>query len=197
MEIATELAFYTPSRQMGAQTGAFLVRTVGDPRAIVPALRDRIFGVHPDLPVISTIPMIERMGDSIGGQRYRARLIVVFAALAGLLAFMGIYGITIRSVARRTQEMGIRVALGAERLQVMRLVLHQGAGLAAAGAALGVLVSLFTGRLLESLLFGVSVSDPLTLLGIAVLVTGASVAASLPPSYRATRVDPMVALRTE
>lgn len=197
VDTATELAFYAPLRQLGAQTGSLLIRTEGDPVSIAPSLRERIFAIHPDLPITSTVPMLARMGDSIGAQRYRARLMAVFAGLAGLFAVMGIYGITARSVARRTQEMGIRVALGAERGQVMRLVLRQGVRLAAVGVLAGVAISLGTGRLIEAMLFGVSTSDPLTLVGIAALVVGASVVASLPPSYRATRVDPMVALRTE
>ncbi|MCZ6915687.1 MAG: ABC transporter permease [Gemmatimonadetes bacterium] len=197
VDTATELAFYAPLRQMRAQTGALLIRTDGDPMSIVPTLRERVFALHPDLPVTSTVPMLERMGDSVGAQRYRARLMAVFAGMAGLFAFMGIYGITARSVARRTREMGIRVALGAERTQVMRLVLRQGVRLSAIGVLAGIVVSLLTGRLIESMLFGVSTSDPLTLGGIAALVVGASVLASLPPAYRATRVDPMVALRNE
>ena len=197
VDTATEFAFYAPQRQMGAQSGALVIRVDGDPMSIVPTLRERLFAIHPDLPIISTVPLLERMGDSVGAQRYRARLMAVFAGMAGLFAFMGIYGITTRSVARRTHEMGIRVALGAERTQVMRLMLRQGIRLAAIGVLAGIVVSVLTGRLIESMLFGVSASDPLTLAGIAVLVVGASVLASLPPAYRATRVDPMVALRTE
>ena len=92
---------------------------------------------------------------------------------------------------------GIRVALGAERSQVMRMVLHQGLRLATVGAVAGVLVSIVSGRLIENLLFGVSTTDPLTMIGIVCLVTGASVVASLPPSYRATRVDPVAILKAD
>ena len=165
--------------------------------AIVPVLRESIWSVHPDLPITSTVPMTELMSASIGAQRYRARLMAVFAILAGVFAVMGIYGVTSRTVARRVREMGIRVALGAERRQVVWLVVRQGLRLAGAGVALGILISMAAGRLLASMLFGVSTGDPLTLIGIALLVTGAAVVASVPPSYRATRVDPMSALRAE
>ena len=130
-------------------------------------------------------------------QRYRARLMVVFSVLAGIFSMMGIYGVTSRSVARRIREMGIRIALGAERTQVRGLILRQAGRIAVVGAILGVLVSIIASRFIEDLLFGVSRTDPIALLGIGLLVGLASVLASWAPSRRATKVDPMVALRTE
>lgn len=130
-------------------------------------------------------------------QRYRARLMVVFAVLAAVVAAMGIYGVTARSVARRTREMAIRMALGAERRTVMTMVLRQGAVIAAIGAVIGIALSIFSTRLLSDLLYDVTAFDPMTLGIIAVLIGLASVLASLGPSRRATRVDPITALRSE
>jgi ABC-type antimicrobial peptide transport system permease subunit len=118
-----------------------------------------------------------------------------FGVLAGMFAMLGVYGLTARAVARRTREMGIRVALGAERAQVMGLVLRRGLALAAIGAGVGLAISLFATRVVESFLFGVSRLDPVSLVGIALVIALGSVVACLPPSRRATRVDPTVALR--
>jgi ABC-type antimicrobial peptide transport system permease subunit len=135
--------------------------------------------------------------DAVSEQRYRARLMVTFAVLAGLFALMGVYGVVARSVARRTREMGIRAALGAKRTDIHGLVLIQGFRLALFGAVLGVAVSWWATRFLEGMLFGVEAMDVATLVAIAALVGAASLAASLPPSRRATRVDPTEALRAE
>jgi ABC-type antimicrobial peptide transport system permease subunit len=118
-----------------------------------------------------------------------------FGALAGLFAMLGVYGLTARAVTRRTREMGIRVALGALGPQVMGLVLRRGLLLAALGAGIGLAISVFATRVVEGLLFGVSRLDPVSLVGIAVIIAAGSIVACLPPSRRATRVDPTVALR--
>jgi putative ABC transport system permease protein len=124
-------------------------------------------------------------------------LLVTFAAVALVLASIGIYGVMSFSVAQRTREMGIRMALGAQRSDVVRLIVSQGARLAALGAAVGLLGSILTGQLLAGLLFGVSPVDPLTLGGIAAVLLVIAVLASYLPARRATRADPGMTLRAE
>jgi putative ABC transport system permease protein len=124
-------------------------------------------------------------------------LLDVFAGVALLLAGVGIYGMVAYSVSQRLREMGIRIAMGAERGDVLRLVLGQGAKVAVLGIAVGIAMSSALTRLMASLLFGVSATDPLTFLGVAMLLTLAALAASCIPARRAMRVDPMVALRHE
>ena len=135
--------------------------------------------------------------DSLGENGLRTILLSVFAALALLLAALGIYGVISFSVAQRTHEMGVRAALGATRWDQMKLVLKNGMALAAAGLALGILGAIAVTRLLASLLFGVSPRDPWTLVFTSVLLAGVAAAACFIPARRAMKVDPMVALRYE
>lgn len=137
------------------------------------------------------------MADAITQQRFRTRLMVTFAGLAALFALLGIYGVTARAVAQRTRELAIRMALGAERRAVLAMVVRQGATLALGGAAIGLGLALVAGRFVRELLYDVSPTDPVAIGGIALLVAGASVAAGLFPARRATRVDPMEAMRAE
>jgi predicted permease len=197
LERETRYAFYVPMRQVGAQIGNLLIRVGGDPESVLPAVRERVWSVDPGIPVTSMTSFEALQADAVSEQRYRARLMVTFAVLAGLFALMGVYGVVARSVARRTREMGIRAALGAKRTDIHGLVLIQGFRLALFGAVLGVAVSWWATRFLEGMLFGVEAMDVATLVAIAALVGAASLAASLPPSRRATRVDPTEALRAE
>lgn len=197
LDAATELAYYVPARQDGLQVGSILIRAQGAPEPLIAPVRERIWSIDPSIPITGIRPLSDLVSASVSQQRYRARLMGVFALLAGLFAVMGIYGVTARSVGSRTRELAVRMALGAERAEVRSMVLAQGLHLAIAGAVLGIGLSVVMGRLLEGLLFEVSSTDPVTLVGIAVLVGLASVLASLPPSRQATRVDPMVTLRTE
>jgi predicted permease len=193
----TTYAFYAPARQVGPQVGSLIVRVRSslDPGRLGDEIRQRVAAVAPDVPVTSVTPFVHLIGDSTGSQRYRARLMTAFGALAGLFAMLGVYGLTARAVTRRTREMGIRVALGALGPQVMGLVLRRGLLLAALGAGIGLAISVFATRVVEGLLFGVSRLDPVSLVGIAVIIAAGSIVACLPPSRRATRVDPTVALR--
>lgn len=193
----TAYAFYVPARQMGAQEGSIVARITGDPSSVLPAVREAVWSVDPDLPITRVASMDELVSEAVGQQRYRARLMIVFAVLAALFAMMGVYGVTARSVARRMREMGIRVALGAERGDVLSLVLRQGFRLALWGAVLGVGIAWFVTAYLEDMLFGVGRQDPVSLLGTAALVGAASILASLAPGRRATRVDPIEVLRAE
>lgn len=137
------------------------------------------------------------MGGWLAERRFLLLLVGVFAAAALALAAIGIYGVVAFSVARRTQEIGVRMALGAQRGDVLRLVIGEGARMAAFGVAIGILASLGVTRLLSSLLFGIGTTDPLTFASIAVLLCLVALAASYIPARRAMRVDPMTALRYE
>jgi putative ABC transport system permease protein len=163
---------------------------------IVSAARGIFHDLAPDVPVkFSTFA--DEMGGWLADRRFLLLLVGLFAAAALALAAVGIYGVVAFSVARRTQEIGIRMAIGARRGNVLCLVLGEGARMAALGVVIGIGVSLEITRLLSTLLFGVSATDPLTFGGVAVLLSLVALAASYIPAHRATKVDPMVALRYE
>jgi putative ABC transport system permease protein len=191
------LQYYVPRRKMGGQFGAFVIRAGGDLSTVLAQVRERIWSVDPDLPVLSVLPLQERMRESLAQQRLGAQLMLGFSGVAVFLALLGVYGVTARTVARRTREMGIRVALGAEQSRVMAMILRQGVRLAFIGTGLGLVLSFGVMRVLESALYGTEPTDPLTLVLVAASVGVMSLVASLPSSIRATRVDPMVALRAE
>jgi putative ABC transport system permease protein len=197
VESGTTYAFYVPRRQAGQLSGRFVVRADVDPVSLVPAIRGRARAVHSGVAVLNVQPLTELVADEIAGQRYRARLIFVFATLAAIFSLMGVYGVTARNVAARTRELGIRMALGARRDGILGIVLGQALRLAALGAVLGIVASFAATRGIEAYLFGVERTDPVTLVTIALLIGGASVLAALAPGLRAARVDPMRALRSE
>lgn len=190
---------YVSYRQRGVRpdaTPTFLVRAAAPAGTIGSAARGIFRELAPDVPVrVSTFGA--EMGGWLADRRFLLLLIGVFAASALLLAAIGIYGIVAFSVARRTREIGIRMALGAERRDVLRLVVGEGARLAAAGIVLGFAVSLAVTRLVASLLFGVGATDPPTFAAVAALLAGAALAASYLPARRAMRLDPNAALRVE
>jgi putative ABC transport system permease protein len=197
LEGPTELAFYAPVRQNGAIQGSLLIRTNGDAGALVPAVRERVWSVDPDLPITRTVTMGELLTTAVSEQRYRARLIGVIAALAGIFSVMGIYGVTSRSVARRTREIGIRLALGAARSRVHAIVTLQAMRLAVFGVMLGLAGAAALGGVFDGFLWGVSRYDPVTMIVVAVGLPLTAAIAALQPARRATRVDPIVALREE
>jgi len=153
--------------------------------------------VDRDLPVTDIQWMTEAVDASLGQARLRTWLLGLFGALALALAAIGIFGVVSYSVSCRTHEIGIRMALGATRASVLRLILRESAKPVLLGLALGIPAALALGRFLSSLLFGVRSSDPLTLGSVAILLTLVAIAASAIPARRATKVDPMVALRYE
>src|SRR2546428_3641762 len=144
-----------------------VVRTAGDPRALEPALREAVRAIDPAQPVFGVQTMEESVSRSLGDRRFSLSLLGAFAALAVVLALVGIYGVMSYSVSQRTREIGIRMALGAARSGVLRLVVAQGARLAALGVAIGIAGAGPLSRVLRSLLFGVSATDPLTYRAIA------------------------------
>jgi len=153
--------------------------------------------VDKDQPVSQIQTMDQVLYQSLVRRRLYVFLLGVFACVALLLAAAGIYGVVSYSVAQRTREMGIRVALGAKRLDVLRLIMLQAAKLALTGELVGILVALAVTRLMASMLFGVTAADPVTFAGVALLLTAVACAACYIPARRATRIDPMVALRYE
>ena len=174
-----------------------IVRCSATPATVFDALRRTSAAMNHEQVLFGEETMSEIIGESIAARRFAMILLGVFAALALVLAMMGVYGVTSYSVGRRTNEIGIRMALGARRSEVFRLVLSEGMQLASLGTIVGILAALMLTRLLSGLLFGVSAHDPLTLGGVAIVLGAIAALASWIPARRAMRVDPMVALRHE
>jgi putative ABC transport system permease protein len=175
----------------------FIARTAGEPAALVGGIRDRIRAIDEELPVYDVRTMNNVIAESVEQRRFVMLLISIFAAIALLLASVGLYAVMSNLVAQRTREIGIRVALGARRGDVLMLVVRQGGMLTLAGVALGLACSFALTRTMESLLFGVSATEPLVFVVIPLLLAGVALGACLVPARRATKVDPMVALRYE
>jgi len=171
------------------------IRTAGEPLALVASARRAIREIAPEFPVYDVQPMTARVADSMARARFSAALLAIFAAVALVLAVVGIYGVMSFTVAQRTREIGIRMALGADRNNVLHLVVGEGIGLAGTGALVGLAGALAATRVLRSLLFGVDTWDPATYVAILLLLGGAAALASWIPAKRATRVDPTEALR--
>ena len=174
-----------------------IVRTRANPAALVPTIEAQIWSIDKYLPVTQVRTMDQWFAETNAAPRFQTMLLGIFGALGLLLAMVGIYGVISYSVTQRTHEIGIRMALGAQSGQVLGLVLAQGLKLALAGVVIGVIASLALMRLMSSLLFGVSASDPLTFAGASFLLIIVALLACYIPARRATRVDPMVALRYE
>ena len=189
--------FYRPLRQLPLRPLSLVVRTAAEPAGLTPALRQAFASVDADLPIDKVRPMGQLLDDASAPKRLSFLLLGSFAATALLLAAVGIYGVLAFSVAQRTQEIGIRMALGARRRDVLWMVFGQGLRLALAGVALGVTAAFGVTRLMSGLLFGVSPTDPATLVAVSALLLGVALLACVVPARRATRVDPMVSLRSE
>ncbi len=191
--------FYVPIRQIyRPEMGlVFFVRTSGSLDSATVALRREAQAVDPSVPLFDATSLNDSIASSLFSQRISASLLSVLGSVALFLAGIGLYGVMGYTVAQRTTEIGIRLTLGAQRGDVSRLVLGHGARLAGLGVLAGVIAALAATRLLSSLLFGVSVTDPLTFVAVAVLLTLVALVACLIPAWRAMRVDPMVALRYE
>ncbi|PYV22208.1 MAG: multidrug ABC transporter substrate-binding protein [Acidobacteria bacterium] len=173
------------------------VRTAADPAAMTATVRKELLAVEKNLPIFGVKTLTQQVQDSLGEQRMVARLTTLFGLLALLLAAVGLYGVMSYSVARRTSEIGIRMALGAQRGDVTRLVLRETMTLVSVGVALGLAGALGAGRVLSSLLFGLAPTDPVAFAAATLLLTGVAAVASYVPARRASQVDPMAALRYE
>lgn len=196
LHAAAEPAVYAPLAQSPQQSATLLVRTAGaDPAALIPAIQSALHGVDPRIALFDARPLQQRLASSIARPRFHAALLALFAGITLVLAIVGVYGVLSYSVTERASEMGLRMALGASRWTVMRGVLRTGLQLAGAGLVIGVAVALIGSRLLSTLVFGVTPTDPLTFAGVIAVVVFTAAAASLIPAVRATRADPMTALR--
>ena len=188
---------FLPYMQNPQSTMALHVRTSGNPGDLAAAVRREVQALDPNLPAFNVMSLADNIDISLFPARFGAVLVGVFGLLALLIASIGIYGVMSYGVSERTHEMGIRMALGARGRDVLRLVISQGMWLALIGVAIGAGVSLAVTRVVRSYLYGVSVTDPLTFIGIALLLIGVAVLACYVPARRATRVDPLEALRYE
>jgi ABC-type antimicrobial peptide transport system permease subunit len=166
-------------------------------RAIPEEVRAMVQSVNPELPVYGAQTLDDAVSASLEQRRFSMDIVAAFAITALLLAALGIYGVISYLVSERTQEIGIRLALGARRGMILQMVLRQGLGLAMAGAALGLVGSVIVSHLMAGLLYGVMPTDPLTFVGVTLVLTGVALAACYIPARRAMRVDPMIALRYE
>jgi putative ABC transport system permease protein len=188
---------YLPYAQASPRGVTVHVRSTADPRAIIPAVRRAIADVAPALPVLTPTTLDERVRTAFFLQRIGSTVLGALGAVAVVLAALGLYGVVAYAVAQRTREVGIRMALGARRGQVITVFLEYGLKLTFLGLGLGLVGALWAGRLLTNQLYGVSAADPLTLGGVAVVLAGTAMVAAWIPARRAARVDPIVAIRTE
>jgi ABC-type antimicrobial peptide transport system permease subunit len=175
----------------------YTVRSVGDPMSVVPHVRDVLRQLDPQAAVYHVALMEQLVSNSISRRRLYAVLVGVFAGVALGLAAIGIYGVMTYSVAQRTREIGIRMALGAQRVQVLALVLRDGLILTTVGIALGLVGAAVTTRLVEGMLFGITPLDPTTFIAVSLMFGLVATVASYVPARRATNVDPVIALRCE
>ena len=196
-ELRAKPGFFFPVNQQAPSGLVLVVRTERDPMSLLAAMRSEIAALDKELPLsdVRTLEQIARA--AVARTRFTMLLLSVFAGVALLLASVGIYGVVSYSVTQRTHEIGIRVALGAQRRDVIGLVARQGMTLVVAGMGAGLAAALVLTRAMSSLLFGVSAADPITFAGIAVLLMGVALGACFVPARRAMKMDPMVALRHE
>ncbi|HVF44359.1 MAG TPA: ABC transporter permease [Pyrinomonadaceae bacterium] len=188
---------YSPAAQFPRRGMTLVARASADPASLVPAIRRELSSLDKDLPLYNVRTMEQVLSDSVSRRRFQMLLIAAFAFVGLLLAAVGTYGVISYSVAQRRHEIGVRMALGARAPDILRLVLGQGLGLALAGVGIGLAAAFALTRVMSSLLYGVSATDPLTFAAVSLALLCVAAAACLVPARRATRVDPMEALRYE
>ena len=188
---------YMSALQVTPRTQTLVLRTAGDPSAILPSLRRELQALDPQLPLFATGTLEAELSETLSQPRFRAVLLAGFAIIAMLLASIGIYGVTSHAVGQRTQEVGVRMALGAQRGDVLALILRQHLKPALIGVALGLAGALILARFLESMVYGVGATDPVTLVAMGLTLLLVAVAACWIPARRATRVDALIALRNQ
>jgi len=197
LSAAAEPAYYVPSTQGPLVDMTVLVRTKAEPTSLLPALRRTVWSIDPDQPIANASTLDKIVSDSIAQPRLSMTLMSLFGALALVLAAVGIYGLLSYAVTQRTQEMGIRLALGAQAADVLGLIMKQGLILVLLGELLGVIGAFALTRLISSLLFGVTPTDATTFIAVAAGLALVALLACYLPARRATKVDPLVALRCE
>jgi putative ABC transport system permease protein len=197
LSIESRPEVYIPFAQIPFNSMGLVVRSTGDPANLIGAIREEVKQIDKNIPLFEVKTLERYVDDSLANARFNTLLIVIFASVALILTAVGLYGVMSYSVAQRAHEIGIRMALGAEARDVLRMVIGQGMKLAAVGAAAGLIGAYAVTRLASSLLYGVGATDPVTFAAIAVLLLAVAFIACWVPARRATKVDPMVALRYE
>jgi predicted permease len=189
--------FYMPYTLSAPHFMSFVLRTSGEPLALIDAVRSQIREIDDAVAIEDIATMAGQIDRSVAGPRFNAVLVGAFAVLAVVLATLGIYGVVAYAATQRNREIGVRMALGAGKADVFRLLVGQGLLLAVAGISLGLVAALAANRVLSSLVYGITTTDPVTFAGVALLLAGIAVLAAWLPARRATRIDPLVALRNE
>jgi putative ABC transport system permease protein len=197
LDAPPEPTYYLPYRQNPWNRQFVVVRTAADAGSVASAARQAVTELDKDVPISRVKTMEDLMTASVAPPKFRTVLVAMFALAGLLLAAVGLYGVISYAVSERTHELGVRIALGADRGDVVRLVLAEAMTMAVAGILVGLAGAFATTRLMQSLLFGVTSTDAATFAGISVLLLLTALAASYLPTRRATRVDPMIALRYE
>jgi predicted permease len=197
LKLEGEPTFYVPFAQAPRRNLNLVARTEGDPAATIPLLREVVWSVDPDMPITDMSTIDTFVSQSTGEDRYRTLLTLVFGAVALILATVGIFGVTARSVAQRTREIGIRMALGARERGLVGMILRRGLVVGSAGVAAGMVAAAWGGHVLSHFLFGIEVRDPLTFGTVAVVLFIVCLVAGTIPATRAARVSPMEVLREE
>jgi predicted permease len=188
---------YLSAAQLPSPDMMYAIRTSGDPAAIAPSVRAKIREIDSEQPIFEVKTMEKIREENIASPKFNTVLLGVFGGLALVLAAIGIYGVLSYTVTQRTYEIGLRMALGASHANVVKMVMRQALKLTAFGIAAGVVGALVTTRVLTSMLFQISRTDPVTYVSITAILAGVAALASFGPAVRATRVDPIVALRNE
>ena len=188
---------WTPLAQSYFSSGILIARTVGDPQSLLPAVRNEVHSLDPNLPIFDVKTLTEHMRLALFSARVAAAVLGVFGFVALMLAAIGIYGVTSYSVSQRTREIGIRMALGAQLGDVLKLIITHGVKLSLLGISLGLAGAYLATRAITSVLHGVSATDPLTFVFVSLLLATVALVACYWPARRATKVDPLVALRYE
>jgi putative ABC transport system permease protein len=197
LDAATPPEIYLPHQQHPVPEITIAIRTLGDPMAFVAVARAELSAIDRELPISAIRPLTEVVRRSVAERRFLMLLLIAFATVAVLLAAIGVYGVLAYLVSQRTQEIGVRLALGASPRDVVRLFVREGVMLACIGLGAGLVGALAAGRTLSAMLFGIGPHDPVTFVGVAATLAASAVCASYLPAKRAARVEPMQALRAE